>query len=320
MIFMDGKVLYKAVAGIEEKHLAASEDTVRLTRAFRKTRVVVKRRLITACACLLVAAGAVSFINSQGGKKGEAPVSELSGTEGSSDTAEVAETLSYRDLTGKEHGISIIRGSGNTDSVAFSEELIRDVMIIEATVIETHRKDYHLVIETGGKLEYAGQRVKEITDPESLITSIRVERVWKGDGSIKPGDIVITENELLPLDEMFCCRQGSAYVLLIVKTSERLVYSGIREDEILLEGDDHRDSDLVLSYPFQPAIERTPEGDYIVPVTWSSIAQSGDPDVTVSEDDLGEDGSYWWYQVFGLKFVDRIQFEERMSALINDIQ
>ena len=316
---MDRKVLYGAVAGIEEEYLAASEDAVQLTKVFRMTRTVVTRRLISVCVCLLVSVSAVILFHSHGGKKSEAPVFEHSGMEESSEGTAVAGILNYKDLTGVEHGISFIKGSGNTDSVAFSEELIRDVMIIEATVIDTHRKDYHLVIETDGKLEYAGQRVKKISDPESLITAIRVERVWKGDGSIKPGDIVITENELLPLDEMFCCRQGTTYVLLIGRTSDKLVYSGIGPNETLLEGDDHRDSDLVLSYPFQPAIERTQEGDYIVPVTWNSIALPGNPDVTVTGEDIEGDGTDWWYQTFGLKLVENIQFEERMSSLIDDI-
>lgn len=326
---MDNTVLYKTMTGIREEYLNTAESSKYIAKSFRAETARRRKTVVSLSMCLLLAAGVVFFGIRNGGlhsetEKGSAPRPEPNGT-----TSTVQ--LGYSELTADGHGLKMIQGLGTGDLAAFSEEqILNEWLIVEGTVIDTHIKKYHVVVETDGRGEQAGQRVESLREPESLITEIRVSRIWKGDGSIAVGDTIIMENELFSVEKTFCCKTGTDYVLTIGNTPDTLVYLGLSADDVLLEGDIHRETRCIY-YPHQPAIEKSSSGDYIVPATWKSIALADDVDVIVTEDDLDDETSKWyrfgsnvegsdWYQVFALKLVSKDNFEKRMRSLISVLQ
>ena len=293
--------------------------SIRAAKRKRNTAV------LSLCACLLLAAVAAGPVrlwlrNVTPAVEPTATAPDATNTEEAGSLPSDNAPVPYSFLTVGGHGLTVSRGAGMMDVAAFSEDFPQHAeLIIEGTVTDTHTKQYYFVCEAEGKFEYAGQKMTITYKPETIVTTVRIEKIWRGDGSFAVGDTVTFEDEIVGFDGIFGYHTGITYLLHLDQTDEEnlLVMTGQTPDEPLIEGDNHREFRYRNGYPFQPAIEKTAAGDYIVPGTWKTVAQPGDADVTLTAADCGD----WdpenaaWYLLGGLKLVPSDQFEARMHEL-----
>lgn len=332
--------LYTAVSGIEEKYLLASENTEDIKKAFKKERIT-KNTVVTSI-CLIILFG---IMHITGYTLPSVPVTDYPDPGNMIDNGDNSQTspeqtmitpaeenssplngssVLYTDLTKDGHGFHIIGIDAEADILGFSESMLKnDSLLIEGTVLDSYIKKYHLIVETDGKFEHAGEKLKAVREPESLVTVIKVDKIWKNDRDISVGDTIVIENEELAVERTVGYHIGSSYFLHLAKYSEEnsIVHYGITPNEKIIEGDNHRESRYLNSYPYQPDIEKAVNGDYIVPCSWTSIAMDSDDDVILSDQDLEgiEPDSLFWYQK-GMKLVSSENFESRMSALLKDLE
>ena len=318
--------IYAAIAGIDEDILSAAENTGAVTAAFRAAKRRKTAVVLSLCACLLLVAVAAGPIKTW--LQGSTPAAEPTRTEPIPASPQATETqtqgpgpFTYSSLTADGHTLKVSRGAGMLDVAAFSEDMLKNAdMMIEGTVLDTHIKKYRFVCEAEGKFEYAGQKTTITYTPETIVTTVRIEKIWKGDGRISVGETLTFEDEIVSVEGTFGFHTGATYFLHLKKTDEEnlLRMTGGTPDEPLIEGDNHREFRWRNGYPFQPAIEKTAAGDYIVPGTWKTAAQESDADVALNEEDCSgwDPGNSAWYLLGGLKLVPAAQFETRMQSLL----
>lgn len=322
---MNNNQIYAAITGIDERYLSASEDAEAVAASIRTAKRKRNTAVLSLCACLLLAAVAVGPVRLwlQGAAPSVDPtvsVPTVTNTEEVSKKPNDNDPVSYSTLAVDGHEFKVFRGAGMLDIAAFSEDFLQHAeLIIEGTVTDTHTKQYYFVCEAEGKFEYAGQKMTITYKPETIVTTVRIEKIWKGDGSFAVGDTVTFEDEIVGFDGIFGYHTGITYLLHLDQTDEEnlLVMTGQTSDEPLIEGDNHREFRYRNGYPFQPAIEKTAAGDYIVPGTWKTVTQPGDANVVLNKEncpDWDPENSAW-YLLGGLKLVPSDQFEARMHEL-----
>ena len=295
----------------------------------KRRKTAWKRAFALAASFLLLLTGAlvyrhiaprqpVSTETTNGSSPGEPQTSE-NGTGSEETRATDRAAVRYTELTADGKGPVLKKGSGMACIAPFSEAMFLNAgsIIIEGTVESTHEKQYHFTVDAPGKFENAGGRMTILYEPQTVITTVRVTKVWLGDGAVNVGDTLTFEDEFLFSDGVFCCREGATYVLYLERADADTLHTGRPHpgsDERLAEGDNRRACEFESGYPYQPAIEKTKDGDYIVPQRWESLTAGTAADVLltpadvncVTEDDL---------LTYRLKLINADEFRTRMQAL-----
>lgn len=232
----------------------------------------------------------------------------------------------YTDLTADGKGLLLQKGGGTASIARFSEKwiLTADSILIEGTVLQTYIKQYRFTVDAPGKFENAGGRMTILYEPQTVITTVKVTKVWLGDGTVTAGDTVTFENEFLYSDDVFCCREGVTYVLYLEHADEDTLLTGRPHaggDERLTEGENRRSYEYERGYPYQPAIEKTKDGDYIVPETWESLTAGVTTEVLPELADVNSTNEKEEDLLLNrLKLVKADTFNERMQALSERLQ
>lgn len=320
----DKNKLYDAVSEIDETWLAESEDSASVKNSFRKARTKKIAAAISLCVCLIVLAGSVSKLNLPEIDINTENKPDVSFTEASDNTATEKETgpITYSSLTVGGHPFEVKQGSGLLDIAAFDESFLNSSkLIIEGEVTDTHTQKYHYITETDGKFENAGGKMKITYEPETIVTTLKIQKVWKGSGSFFVGDTITIEDEKNYIDFVFSYHVGSSYFLYLGEhdNDEMHINYGETEDEKIVEGNNRRISPYFNEYPFLPSIEKTVNGDYIVPEEWKSIALNSDTEVIISPSDIDTDVPDDFTDEFRFRLVKSNDFAKRMSDLLEKI-
>lgn len=184
-----------------------------------------------------------------------------------------------------------------TDIIAFSEDLLPEhcVAVIEGKIVNAYYKEYKYQtyddkFEENGRLNHREY---------SAVYEIETERVFFGQDI--PSTITI-ENQFFGFcDEVFYMQIGRTYVLALCNAGENISFVGE-----LASGNVKRESPLALFYPFQPQIERTASGDYIVCGGWNTLVSGQCREITVDED-------VYWDKLY---LVPKAEFDSKMNLLI----
>ncbi len=229
-------------------------------------------------------------------------------------------SINYSQLTNNDDGFNLLKGNGLADIALFSEKMLRDdELIFEGTVTDTYIKNYRFVVETDGKFENSENKTKIEYTPKSLITTIKIDKIWKGDGQIATGDTITIEDELTFADGIFGYRTSTVYLFHLNKLPDsNKLNCGQTYDETLIEGDNCREFCYQNSYPYQPPIEKTVQGDYIVPDTWKTLTEKNTMDVIVNFDDSDTFSAQLYSKK--MKLVSAGMFNKKMQALIDSAE
>ncbi len=234
--------------------------------------------------------------------------------------------IRYIDLTADGKGPELRRGGGAMEIARFSERwfLNKDALLLEGTVTQTYIKQYNYKVDAPGKFENADGRMTIAYAPQTVITTVKITKIWQGDSVLTEGDTLTFEDEILSMDGIFCCRAGVTYVLYLEKAAEDTMLTGRPHedtDERITEGDNRRSCEYERGYPYQPAIEKTKDGDYIVPETWESLTAGAAADVLLQQSDVsGVNVTETDLALHPLKLVRADVFVEKMRALTESLQ
>jgi len=216
----------------------------------------------------------------------------------------------YADLFETDHRITKVNGNGAASYISFTEKLLKnDVLIIEGSITDTYVKPYDFIVEANRKFENAGGKMTIKYSARTIVTTIRVEKIWKSDGLVKEGDELTFEDELISSDGHYGFSKGGTYVVHLTYDDDGTLITGrpTANDEVLIEGDNKRVSGYSNGYSLQPSIEKTDSGDYIVPDTWETLV-ADDVKSVILDDYSGS-----------LKLIRGDDFNERMKKLISQI-
>lgn len=234
--------------------------------------------------------------------------------------------IRYIDLTADGKGPELRRGGGAMEIARFSERwfLNKDALLLEGTVTQTYIRQYNYKVDAPGKFENADGRMTIAYAPQTVITTVKITKIWQSDSVLTEGDTLTFEDEILSMDGIFCCRAGVTYVLYLEKAAEDTLLTGRPHedaDERITEGDNRRSCEYERGYPYQPAIEKTKDGDYIVPETWESLTAGAAADVLLQQSDVsGVNVTETDLALHPLKLVRADVFVEKMRALTESLQ
>ena len=158
-------------------------------------------------------------------------------------------------------------------------------------------KDCEGVVE--GKL----LKMKSVTyrQEKRVVYTLEVIKVWSGftDQEVKKGSIIKLEDEHYVADAVLGIGQGGTYVFPVTSAPDK-------GNKIT--------ADYSLYYPEYPQIEKTEDGNYIVPEDWTSICEEGVNILISPEDTSGEQNFEAYYDRMVL--VSGEIFERKMKALL----
>ena len=187
------------------------------------------------------------------------------------------------------------------------------MLCFEGTVTGVRTKQYAYQTQYPGK--FGAETMTIDHDPVSLLTTFRIQHVWHGNGKRFGGFITLEDvQESGACGESFGYRKGVNYLVIVQELDRDTLYIGA--GETYLSGDITLDSRFATYYPYQPQIERTRTGDYIVPTTWQWMTKSSTTVVRLDEAAVPETKT-WEYEFFKdkLRLVKCEAFEARMEEL-----
>ena len=206
---MNKEKIYDAVSGIDEKYLTGSEDAEGIGRSFRKASRKKAISFTSLSLALILFAGAAA--QAAGRTHGQPtpiitsePDTAITESVPTSDEGENDGPVDYRSLTVRGHGPEPSPGSGLLSIAPFSEYCLDSAdLVIEGTILETHGNKYHFVVEAPGKFENAGGKMKITYEGETIVTTVQIDRIWKGDAGVSVGDTISFEDETDLMNEVF---------------------------------------------------------------------------------------------------------------------
>ena len=201
--------------------------------------------------------------------------------------------------------------SSSADIVAFSEEELYageiQVEFWEITVMDMQVKDYRYDVasdkfEPGGVLHMQNQ---------SMLYQVQVEQVWYGQ-SVQAGETVLLEDLSYGKIDLGCLLSvGGRYVLPVINQGD--TYPEWQE---VVSGDVSLSSPYGIYYPYQPPIQRTTEGDYVLPSDWTTLTEVSRP----VEMDLSQQGTEFSHYEDKMRLVTGEDFARQMGALVQKMQ
>ena len=225
-------------------------------------------------------------------------------------------SVNYSDLTMDGAALpSVLQSASSMSIMSFYENAVKSCdLCFEGTVTDVKQKQYDYRYYYGEKF---GEEVYVHEQPVTQLTTFRIEKVWQGDPALV-GTTVTLEDETRGYDGRFGYREGVCYVVLMqdVTDGKLTIWHPVGEEK-LVEGDITRSSIHATWYPWQPQVEKTKTGDYIVPTSWETVTAGCDVRVVFDPNTpyscAAQDLERFSDQ---LRLVDAETFQTRMAALL----
>lgn len=233
--------------------------------------------------------------------------------ESSPPLVDYSQTVQYSDLsfgdTYRPEGLQT--SSALLSIIGFSEEELyagkTQVEFWEVTVAGMEVKDYRYDVASD-KFEPNG--VLHIQD-QTMVYQVQVEQVWYGE-SVQPGETVLLEDLAYGnIDASCLLAVGGRYVLPIVRQGDTLP-----EWQEVVSGDITLTSPYGIYYPYQPPIQRTLDGDYLLISDWTTLAERSRP-VEMDPSSLDPELAYYEDR---MRLVTGEDFARQMEALIQKME
>ena len=219
---------------------------------------------VAVCCCVVL--GAVLLV----------PLSLLGNQTGLPQPVDYSQVVNYSDLsfgdTYLPEGLEI--SSGNiTDSVqgiagSVEEELVsgfRPMALLEVTVTDVRTKDYYY--DTPDPWPDDPDRVLHDHD-QTLLYDFQIDRVWYG-GPFQAGESLTGENPVALLDPGYLMEIGGRYVVPVYYDGDLLKTA---QNRGAVSGDIHRESPYYSLDFYQPPIQLTADGEYVMPDNWMLLS------------------------------------------------
>ncbi len=311
--------LYNAITDIDERFIEEAKGKIK-----NKAPSYVKWAMSAACLCIAAALG-FTAINYIGRVNENEPVDISSDkqdaisepSEGFSpytsepeevkDNSESDGTVKYSELAlpETEENEEVLNMPVTSEDIAmFDENMLKNQTdkIVEGKITNLYVKEYKYDVYDDKFGE--GSVLHNIL--KTVVYEVAVDRTWYGD-DISGQTIVIEDSTASCFDPLLTLKKGMKCVLPVYVYGEKLSvgdgYAG---------GDITRAGIYSSIYPFQPPIQVTTDGSYLVCGYWKTLTAKNAKKVIMDET---YDGSYRNF----MYLVDKDTFEQQMKVLIEKI-
>lgn len=230
-----------------------------------------------------------------------------------SPSVDYSQTVNYSDLSfGNTYLPEGLQVHGNaTVSIQLEDNMEqallnhRPIALVEVTVTDMRTKEYRYDVWDVDRLLHQWA--------QTLQYDFQIEQVYYG--SFEAGQALTVENNSYLLDPEYLMEIGGRYVLPVYEEGEILSFA---RDETVLEGDVHRDTPYACYYLFQPPIQRTVQGDYVMPSSWqllSAYSRQIVMDLSLSSESPG----YYDYFEDKMRLVTGEDFARQMAVLVEKL-
>ena len=202
-------------------------------------------------------------------------------------------------------------GTSTMDIIPFAEENLyagqTQVEFWEVTVTGMEAKEYRYDVASD-KFQPDGVLHRQ---DQTMVYQVQVEQVWWGQ-SVQAGDTVLLEDLSYGEIDLGCLLSiGGRYVLPVYQQGDTLPVW-----EEVVSGDIALTSSYGIYYPYQPPIQRTTDGDYLLPSGWVTLTEISRP----VEMDLSVPENEFEYYTDKMRLVAGEDFARQMAVLIQKME